>query len=151
MNHNVALQYPDNTWAYCRNGRPTGYCKPFSELTEDQIKNWYGPRPEDLERYNREMDSYRKANEEGKCHDGGHATKEEAEECYKQYTLDFMIRISEDKENARQLNRCEHEGCKEYTSGAVWIGAYDVINLCKEHRTREVIAEHVRVGESWDS
>lgn len=86
----------------------------------------------------------------GKFHTDGHATEEEACECYKQYLLDTSLRLmTEEPENARQQNRCQV--CRKFTACYAQVGPYRLFMLCPEHNTRENVAALLKVGESWES
>ena len=148
MNHSCALQHKvTGKWAYCRNAIPTGYCDNGRHMAmKPEIAVQYGGS---IERYEEEMKPHREAFVAGKYHDGGHETEEEAQECYKQYVLDFRLRFQEDRENASQQHRCEV--CKAWTSGYVQIGAYRMHMLCAEHRNRDTVATLFDIGESWES
>ncbi len=84
-------------------------------------------------------------------HVDGHATAEEAEACYKTYLLDGSLRFYDDQPSARQLIRCQVADCQVYTSGSAAVGGYERWSLCAEHRTREIVATLLTVGESWES
>jgi len=146
MNHKCAMQKKDGSWIYTYNGVPYGYCREFNEWSDERINQIFGG---DKDAYEHFVAPYR-ANKD-QFHNDGHATKEEALECYKKYTLDFDLRFREDKENANTLNRCQYPDCKEYTSGYANVGAYNMIILCKNHRNRECVSELYEVGESWES
>lgn len=69
---------------------------------------------------------------------GGHATKEEAEECYRQYLLDNHIR----------LRSFELEGGQEYcavcgklTNLVAEVATVTQYVLCEEHQTKENVAK----------
>lgn len=81
----------------------------------------------------------------------GHDTAEEAYEHQKQHILATRLRFLEDRDDARTLHTCAAEGCKVHTSGSATAGPYRHWSLCAEHRTPEVVAALLHVGESWES
>jgi len=120
MNYYMARQRKDSLrWDFtCKNdGRifPVGYC------AGGQV--WCQAKGEHADKY----------------HDGGHATAEEAAECYRQYQLDNHLRFDAG-EGARVLRVCEHPDCEEFTGGTASV-QYKVLNLCDAHRTREVVEQ----------
>lgn len=72
-----------------------------------------------------------------KYHDDGHASAEEASECYRQYLLDNRL-VFEDGEGRKTMRVCQHPECDEFTAGTAEIELC-VFHLCDEHRTREVV------------
>ena len=85
-----------------------------------------------------------------KCHEGGHETKEEAQDCYKEYLLDNELRL-EGHELANSKRLCECDGCVVWTSKMAPISPTRSFVLCDEHRTREVVSGLFSVGESMGS
>lgn len=77
-----------------------------------------------------------------KYHSDGHATAEEADECYRRYLLDNEIQFSSG-EGSRVLHVCQYPGCEEFTAGIAEVGCGPcaIYHLCNEHRTKEVVAE----------
>ena len=89
----------------------------------------------------------------GYCRDGcpGHDSPEGAYAHQKEYLLDCRLRFNDGPEKPDTLHRCAVEGCEEMTAGTAYVGAMQFWHLCAEHRTREVVAGLVLVGESWSS
>lgn len=141
MNHLTAMQrVSDGRWDYTYNGTPWGYCREFQPFTEC---SWMSQEWADKE--NAKQQPFL-----GKFHTDGHATAEEACECYKQYLLDLNLRLAlEDPANPQQLNRCQI--CGTFTARHAFVGSYNVFVLCPEHQTRESVESLLRVGESWES
>lgn len=142
MNYLSARQRRDNgRWDYTYNGCPWGYCRAYSPIPEDgKIMP-----PEIARRENEKM-----APLIGKFHDDGHATEEEACECYKQYLLDTRLHlITEEPASASSQHRCEV--CKKFTACHASVGPYRMFTLCPEHQTREQVEKLLKVGESWES
>lgn len=77
-----------------------------------------------------------------------HATKEEAEDCYRGYLLDNRLRL--DGKDANAQHKCRE--CGEWTSGLAECDLTIVV-LCDEHRTREIFEKYFpEVGQiisSW--
>lgn len=82
-------------------------------------------------------------------HENGHATPEEARECYKRYLLDTSMVL--DARLSQQQRKCEAEDCDEWTQGLARIGPMESIVLCDQHRTREKVEKLFSVGESMSS
>lgn len=126
MRHFAAKQRAsDARWDYTSGNSPVGYC--CNARIEAVFKGeglWV----------------------EGKHHVDGHATREEAEACYKAYLLD--TRMFETK-MADQLLRCEV--CETFTAGIMRVGGYRMFVLCDEHRNRATLDTLLAVEESWES
>lgn len=142
MNYLCALQRKSNgRWDYSRNSVPCGYCRR------------YVPIPEDGKVVPIEIASAENARMLpliGNFHVDGHATKEEACECYKRYLLDTRLRLRpEEPADASQQNR--YEVCRKFTACHASVGPYRMFMLCPEHQTREHVASLLKVGESWES
>jgi hypothetical protein len=74
---------------------------------------------------------------DNKYHDDGHASAEEASECYRQYLLDNRL-VFDEGEGSRTMRVCQYPGCDEFTSGMAEI-EFCVFYLCDSHRTREIV------------
>jgi len=141
MNHNCARQRTDGRWDYTRNSRPWGYCREHRPIPEDA--KWIPA--EIAKRENEKMAALA-----DNFHTTGHATEEEACECYKKYLLDTQLELqTEEPANASQQHRCQV--CKKFTACHAQCGAYRLFTLCPEHQTREEVEKLLEVGESWDS
>jgi hypothetical protein len=79
-----------------------------------------------------------------KFHTHGHASKEEAYACFKEYCLDLRTRFIEDSEAAQQQHRCQV--CQAWTSGGAEVNHQHFV-LCKEHRTRETLERIFEAGD----
>jgi hypothetical protein len=137
MNYLSAKQRgSDSRWDYTYNGSPWGYCRAYSPIpdTIPGFKEW----------------NEKVAPLAPKFHTDGHATEEEACECYKQYLLDTALRLQPaEPENAYQQHRCKV--CHKFTACYAQVGAYRMFVLCPEHQTRAIVAGLLKVGESWES
>jgi len=142
MNHKCALQRKsDGRWDYTINGRPTGYCCEYQPIKEDAGYM----SAEMIREYNAKMELLK-----GNFHIDGHATKEDACECYKRYLLGTALRLQPtEPDNASQQNRCQ--ACKKFTACHAMVGPYRMFTLCPEHQTREEVEKLLTVGESWES
>jgi hypothetical protein len=145
MNHLAARQRKtDKRWDYTSDNKrtgtyPIGYCHALREMKPE-----IGFSQEMCDRYNTEEQKFA-----SKYHKDGHATKEEACECYRQYELDHTLRFEDDNPDASTLHKCEE--CGTFTSGSAHVGAYVYWRLCAEHRTREQVEKRFTVGEAWQS
>jgi hypothetical protein len=142
MNHKCARKrQSDGRWDYTYNGGPWGYCREYRPLAEDGRII-----PAGVSRYeNEKMDSLK-----GKFHTDGHATEQEACDCFKQYQLDTALRLqAAEPENASQQHKCQI--CRKWTACHAQVGAYQLFVLCPEHQTRECVESLFSVGESWES
>lgn len=142
MNHLVARQRKsDGRWDYTYNGVAWGYCREYDPIPENV--GWMSA--EEVRKHNEKTAVFK-----DKHHDCGHATREEAEACYKQYMLDQHLRLQPtEPENANQQFRCKV--CKKFTACHAFVGAYQIFDLCPEHQTREEVEKLFAVGESWES
>lgn len=88
----------------------------------------------------------------GKCIDHeGHATAEEACECYRQYMLNERMQLSDCLLGETTMEQCHVEGCKEMGRGGAMV-AQRLFILCDAHRNRETMDElYPAVGEAWVS
>lgn len=72
----------------------------------------------------------------GYCTDhDGHASKQEAENCYKSYILDKHLQLDGKIDGA--LFKCQM--CDNYSDGCVYIEGWMRYKLCDTHRTRAVV------------
>lgn len=142
MNHKCALQRKsDGRWDYTYNGAATGYCsgpyEPMKEtaaITQDMADRW-----------NEKMQPHAH-----KFHEDGHATEQEARDCYRQYMLDSSLFLpAKEPPNATQAQKCQV--CGVWTACIATVGSYSMFFLCPEHCTREHVEKLYRVGESWES
>lgn len=141
MNHLVALERKsDGRWDYTYNGHAWGYCRAWEPLTPN------GVLTQDLcDQHNTKMEPFL-----AKFHSDGHATKEEACHCYKEYLLDTHLFLpAKEPENPSQAFKCKV--CGVWTACMAQVGSYQIFHLCPEHSTREHVAALLKVGESWES
>jgi hypothetical protein len=127
-------------WDYtCRNDNriwPVGYCAGWRDYTAEERRQcmmndvWYA-------NYESRRASY---------HTDGHATSDEACECYKQYQLDDGLRFGEDSSSQKKCQVCE-----AWTTKRAMVGGYRSFVLCEAHATREEVEKLFTVGESWES
>jgi hypothetical protein len=130
----------DKRWDYTQmnDGRvwPIGYCAGFREYTPEQRKaflmndNWYAKYEANRAKY----------------HEDGHATSEEACECYKQHELDESLHFDVDSHSKQKC-----EVCEEWTEKRAMVGGYRHFVLCEKHANREEVEKLYTVGESWES
>ena len=143
MNYYAARQKEGGRWDYtCMNdGRiwPIGYCMPYKEWWIDlKEKIGYETRPEDIAKYQSHQSQY---------HADGHATAEEACECYRRYVLDHKVRLNRSWDGGQF--RCQV--CGEWTQLYADID-HRAINLCEKHNTQEQVELlFEEIGEIWSS
>lgn len=151
MNHDAARKREkDGRWDYTRltgQGRiyPIGYCAGWSDPRE-----WTKVLPVEM----REQEYTRLAPFEGHYHTDGHATAEEARECYKRFLLDTKLGFNRWEHDTLPgaLHICEEPACTEYTAHQASIGGHMLLwHLCEAHLTREVVEGLLVVGESFHS
>lgn len=133
MNHFKARQRKDGRWDYtCRNDNyifPVGYCDEYRPL-DDRFP----------------ADPVYDANKD-KHHTSGHATPEEARECYNRYLLDQQLRLN--LESTDTQRRCQV--CQEWTSLFADLDCH-IYELCEKHNNREEVEKLFKgVGEIWSS
>ena len=109
---------------------PVGYCRPYREDPELKVRS-----PAHYEKVQDHLDKF---------HGDGHETAEEAQECYKNYLLDFSLNHWEQNNQQRCLV------CDEWTTHRVEI-AYSIFVLCPEHAIREQVSERFHFEEIWES
>lgn len=127
----------DGRWDYtCRNDGhiwPVGYCRAYKEFDTSII-----PVSE------AEQEEYRATAH--KHHSDGHATEEEACECYKQYLLDHKLRFGTMSD---QQLRCKV--CEEWTQNYAEVDC-QTWNLCDKHNSRETVEALMEApGVIWSS
>jgi len=122
MNHDKALQMIDKTWNYTRSNDNQNRTYPIGYCAS----------------FINKTDDYHK-----------HATKEQAEECYKKYELDNNLQLNAGTVGERTQFKCEC--CEEWTNIATRIGGWETHYLCDEHRNRETMESIFTVGESFHS
>lgn len=149
MNYYKARQREkDGRWDYTcmRDGNawPIGYCSSWSKI-EQGLHLLNLPDGQDhLEKLLPFKDNY---------HDDGHATQEEAEECYKNYLLDQRLKRVELKPSSGYTEPPKHP-CVE--CGAPTSLQFEVEMrrkpICEEHFDKKIISKHFKapVG-SWSS
>lgn len=80
----------------------------------------------------------------------GHDTPKAAYAHYRQYLLDERTRYVAG-ENATEQHRCEAPDCGAWTTGAAFVGSYEVHYLCDAHRDQAHLAPLVVVGDAWET
>jgi hypothetical protein len=150
MNYKDARQRKtDLRWDYTNHNNrtgtgPIGYCGGWAEFSEETIQMFY-PGGRESPHFQKEDEARRRFKD--KYHSDGHATKEEAYACYKEYCLDHELVL--DLRMSGEQRPCKV--CGAWTQGLARVGAMRYFTLCDEHRTREEVAKLFEVGESWGS
>lgn len=117
---------------------PVGYCAPFREWWNDKR---IPANPDTVER--------EKATAH-KHHTDGHATPQEAAECYKTYLLDHRLNLMEI--NPDTMHMCQI--CGEWTQHYATVDTYTRFRLCEKHNTREFVEKLFDVSpdsQIWES
>lgn len=114
---------------------PVGYCAGWRENTEEDFKRYPGLK-EEIEKKKEFKINY---------HKEGHASIEEARECYKEYLLDNKVRFREHKDGI-EGNYIKCRECEKITNGYAEID-FSIIPLCNEHQKRDIISKHFSVGD----
>lgn len=90
--------------------------------------------------------------------DEGHATADEARECFGRYVVDTAMNMLADRPDlipdskVDAAYRCEAPECDNWQSASLSVGGYRTVTLCKEHRTREHVERVLLpIGDSWES
>jgi hypothetical protein len=122
MNYLTAMQRKvSGRWDFtCRNGLnlyPIGYCVPWERVQKAHAF------------YSNALDESNK----DKYHEDGHATKDAACECYRQYLLDNMLRFHQAVGQHMECCVCGDLTLLRASIHKSW-------PLCDEHRTREIVA-----------
>jgi hypothetical protein len=127
----------DDRWDYTnRNANwiyPIGYCSNYTPLDSGLIK----VSEQQAKDHTRFKDKY---------HTTGHATADEACECYKEYLLDRRFHV---KEYSDTKHKCQV--CGEWTQGYVQVGSYQTFDLCDKHANREEVSKLFEVWTSVES
>ena len=101
---------------------PVGYCRPWRDWDEATKKL----SPTEYERYVADKEKY---------HDHGHATAQEAANCYRNYILDHGLTLNHKDSNAQ--HKCEI--CGEWTQGFAILNNTNLYMLCDLHNNRESV------------
>ena len=149
MNYYEALQRAtDKRWDYTRrnDGRtsPIGYCRGWDESTEERLVARLG----DFGKMTFVEQEGRRAHQ-GRYHEDGHETSDEACECYKRYLLDNDVNLEFGTTEDTQ-HRCEYEGCEAWTQTVAMVNSR-TYNLCDDHRNLKSLEDVVVVGSSISS
>lgn len=142
MNHLAPRQRrTDGRWDYTMNGHPWGYCRAYEPIP---VEGGAVP-PQWAQEWNAKIEPLR-----DKFHTDGHATRQEACDCYARYLLDtHAFYCDQEPENARQQQKCQV--CGAWTACSAQVGGYHYFILCPTHCNRECVAGLLEIGESWES
>jgi hypothetical protein len=154
MRTEKALQrQKDDRWDYCTvsskgHCRPMGYCAGWREYQSGEL----GLPDDQIEKLNEFKQQFK-----GSYHTDGHATRDEAEECYKKYLIDQRLRLDGHMPDTQKkcqspahwealLEMKPHERDPEAVLCGEWTQGYATVDgdthrfyLCDEHRTRECV------------
>lgn len=122
MNYSDARQrQSDGRWDYTTNGHPVGYCREWRDW--DEVTRALSPAA--YAQYVADKDKY---------HSHGHATEDEARECYRDYILDHQLRLN--LVNSGTQSKCEI--CGEWTQKYAML-PFQIFKLCDLHNNREEV------------
>jgi hypothetical protein len=141
MNHYRARQRLDGNYDFtCANGKriiPVGYCRAYADLSSDpNVRQTLSPQEQAIRVATRH-----------KHHSCGHATPEEAEACYREYSLDHHLVLNREYDGVQ--HNCQVCGCWTNLHADVDMQRF---TLCAEHNNRQQV-ELLMVGASevWSS
>lgn len=131
-------RYNDNQ----KNTRAIGYCS-----------KWKKPKLiEDGGFWTKEEAEKHIANKSKYHNKKGHATAEEACECYKNYLLDTSLKFyKKSLEETNTHHKCAVDGCSKMTASSASINPYSSYYLCEDHLNRKEVEKLFSIGESWGS
>lgn len=128
----------DFTCQYDERAFPVGYCAPYKEWKDGEL----GISADSLL-----VKEYEKFKD--KHHDNGHATREEAVACYREYLLDSKLSLNLESDNTQ--HKCQV--CGEWTNLSAHLDM-DRWDLCSEHNNREEVEKLFELSpdiEIWSS
>lgn len=135
MNCYQARQRADGRWEFtCLHEEavvPVGYCAGWPNF---EAMKWSGVLPPAMVLQN-QCEAW--VHEEW-FHRDGHGTREEAETCYRRYLMDLRLDL-------KAKLPCIQKPCAEcgaWTQRVAQIGNLDLVVLCEEHCTREMVEKH---------
>jgi hypothetical protein len=102
-----------------------GYCHALPVLADFE-KLGVEVTPEEQARWEQFKEKY---------HTDGHATRGEAEECYRRFVLDNCTQL--ECEDKSQQRKCKV--CGAWTTKYALVGDYKIVQLCDEHRNMETL------------
>lgn len=120
---------------------PIGYCagwkEPATGEEAERLTKQFGP--DFVEHLNADIEAKRE--HQAKYHTDGHATEDEAHNCYRRYLLDQELELRDPPESPGSLHKCQAPGCGAYTAGEARLGhGYPRrFYLCDAHRSRETV------------
>lgn len=133
MNYYAPRQRRDGRWDYTRKNNndiwPEGYCSKYTEWWIYLEKQGWPCNAEEKTCYEKHKDKH---------HTDGHATAEEASQCYRQYLLDHSLRLGE-KCSEGERHRCKI--CGRWTQLYATVVNHSIWDLCEEHNNREEVEE----------
>lgn len=141
MRHYSARQRTDGRWDFTCGNQPVGYCGEFIEWGDNERK-MFGENFA-----NHVIEEQKDYKFRHKHHIDGHATAEEACECYKQYLLDNNMRVSNNKNSQHKCGVCG-----EWTTQFVQVGESWLRTLCEKHSNKEEVEKIYKApSEIWCS
>lgn len=122
--YDMTVSSDEEGWSH-----PVGYCADFKEMTEEELdaeeargnqgfRKWYKDQLQNKDKY----------------HSGGHATKDEAYDCYTQYILDNRLRFWEQGDTQKKCEVCD---C--WTTGRGELNTFKQFILCADHQQRDIV------------
>lgn len=142
MNYDEARQRErDGRWDWTTANRrlgtfPDGYCAGWYTWTQADADRLAMPLDRLLEEQEKDHGAYR-----AKFHTDGHATKEEAERCYYEYSADHLYESGPWSPE----QKCRYPECRQLAEMGLenrgYAGCFSLMLLCNVHRTVEVMRE----------
>lgn len=128
MRYDYTVSSDEEGWAY-----PTGYCGGWRDPEEYNKK--YGAMggfsASEIEKTRAHRQNF---------HEDGHATAEEAEECYLNYQLDFDVRWSE----VEPSRKCAVAECAELATWVARMEPFHRFFFCPAHQTRDDLKKAIK-------
>lgn len=122
---------------------PVGYCAGWREWTPEQLRMQFDEAMAVMVLRDQEQLRLFKH----KYHTTGHATDQEARDCYKEYMIDNCVTL--DHKLAERRDHCM--ACSELTDGYAQVGTLATFVLCDNCRNRVEIAKLFKVTETMYS
>ncbi len=140
MNVKQIRQRIDGRWEYTNqishHVYPIGYCAPFDETERLKFV------PTEIVEKARQFAH--------KHHTTGHATRQEAAECYREYLLDQHLQLNQTHSDTQ--HKCQI--CGAWTQLFATIDTYTRLNLCEIHNTKECAVQLYAIHSdtiTWES
>ncbi len=127
----MTVSSDDEGWCHA-----IGYCSGWRDLGSDEEVRKSYPWADQfmiamLKRDHEKQEPFR-----AKYHDNGHATREEARACYREYEFDQELRFTEMRDEQRKCAICD-----QWTQGYAELGQFHRFFLCGDHSNRQGVEQ----------